>query len=199
LAIAERLGLAHPTTPRTRQPVIMTTDFINTVSHAGKLIDQASSVKYANQLSSERTLEKLEIERVYWSERGIDWGIVTEHEVELILSANISWVHAYREASELSPVTVETVRRVATFLSQRVKQQLPLRDLTNACDDQLGLSPGMSLTVVRHLIASRQWRVDMRQPIKTGQPLALIDALPVTSGYHGKKAGKNDPVRESGD
>lgn len=193
LAIAKRLGITHPTDPRTRQPIVMTTDFINTVRQAGNLIDHARSVKYAQQLSSERTLEKLEIERVYWSERNTDWGIVTEQEVDSILAANVSWVHAYREAAEVSALKGKIIQRIEAVLTPRVnEQQIPLRDLTDACDDQLGLSPGMSLTVVRHLIANRQWEVEMRLPINTAKPLA-ITASPVIGASQpsrGKKAGK---------
>lgn len=186
LAIAERLGFVHPTDPRTRQSVVMTTDFVNTIDQAGKLLDQARSIKYSRELSSDRTLEKLEIERVYWTERDIDWGIVTEHEVEPVLPANVSWVHAYREAAALSPVTDEIIRRVQAVLTPRVNEQrTPLRDLTDACDDQLGLSPGVSLSVVRHLIANKRWQVDMRQAINTSQPLVFLTAAP-----RGKKAGK---------
>ncbi len=136
LSIAERLGIAHPTDPRTRQAVVMTTDFVNTINRAGKLIDQARSIKYSQDLSSNRTLEKLEIERVYWSERKIDWGIVTEHEVEPIFATNVSWVHAYRETTALSPAPAATIRRVEAVLTPRVNEQLaPLRQLTDACSD----------------------------------------------------------------
>jgi hypothetical protein len=191
LAIAERLGIKHPTDPRTRQPVVMTTDFVNTVTRAGKLIDQARSIKYSQDLSSDRTLEKLEIERVYWSERKIDWGIVTEREIEPILAANVSWVHPYRETTALSPATVATIRRVEAVLTPRVKQrQAPLRDLTDACDDQLGLSPGMSLSIARHLIANRRWQVNMRQAINTARPLQLLNTTPGADAPGRKKAGR---------
>ncbi len=186
LDIAKRLGVPHPANPRTRQPIIMTTDFVNTIDQAGKLIDHARSIKYSQELSSDRTLEKLEIERRYWSEREVDWGIVTEHEVEQILAANVSWVHVYRDASALSPTTDELIRRVETRLTPQVNEQRsPLRDLTDACDDQLGLSPGTSLSIVRHLIANRRWQVDMMQAIDTSQPLVLLSPAPC-----GKKAGK---------
>jgi TnsA-like endonuclease N terminal/TnsA endonuclease C terminal len=186
LEVAERLGIKHPTDPRTRQPVVMTTDFVNTVDRQGKLIDQARAIKYSRELSSDRALEKLEIERVYWTEREIDWGVVTEHEMEPVLAANVSWVHAYREATALSPLTDKIIRRVETVLTPRVnKQQAPLRDLTDDCDDQLGLSPGASLSVVRHLIANKRWQVDMKRLINTAQPLAFL-----TAAACGKKGGK---------
>jgi hypothetical protein len=193
LAIAERLGVAHPTDPRTRKPIVMTTDFVNTIKQAGKLTDQARSIKYSQELSSDRTLEKLEIERFYWTERNIDWGIATEHEMKPILTANVLWVHAYREGTALAPVTKEIIRRVEAVLTPRINEQpAPLRELTDTCDDQLGLSPGVSLTVVRHLIANRRWQVEMDQPINPAQPLILITAAPVAAirPPRGKKAGK---------
>jgi hypothetical protein len=190
LAIAERLGITHPTDPHTRQSAVMTTDFVNTINQAGKLIDQARSIKYSQDLSSDRTLEKLEIERVYWSERKIDWGIVTEREIEPILAANVSWVHPYRETKALSPVSVAAIRRVEAVLTPRVNERLaPLRDLTDACDDQLGLSPGMSLSIARHLIANKQWQVDMRQAIDTARPLQFLALTPSAATPGRKKAG----------
>jgi TnsA endonuclease N terminal/TnsA endonuclease C terminal len=172
LALAERLGVAHPQDPRTRQPVVMTTDFVLTVEQAGRQREQARCLKYARDLAARRTLEKLEIERLYWAERGVDWGIVTEHEVDGTCAANVAWVHPYYAVEALTPLTAPTVERVQSVLTPRVRQaRVPLRDLTEACDDQLGLSPGMSLSVVRHLIARRQWCVDMRQTIQPAQPL----------------------------
>ena len=185
------MGIKHPADPRTRQSVVMTTDFVNTINQAGRLIDQARSIKYSQELSSDRTLEKLEIERVYWSERKFDWGIVTEHEVEPILAANVSWVHAYRETTALSPATVAIIRRVEAVLTPHVNEQLaPLRDLTDACDDQLGLSPGMSLSVARHLIANKRWQVDMRQTINTARPLQLLTVAPGADASGRRKAGR---------
>lgn len=191
LAIAERLSVAHPTDPRTRQPIVMTTDFVTTINQKGKLIDQARSIKYSQELSSDRTLEKLEIERLYWTERDLDWGIVTEHEVEPVLAANVSWVHAYRDTAALTPVTDAIIRRVEVVLAPHLNERRsPLRELTDACDDQLGLSPGMSLMVVRHLIANRQWQVDMRQPINTAKPLVLLTAASIIAGPRKRKGGR---------
>lgn len=193
-SLAERLRIAHPIDPRTRQAMVMTTDFVVTVKVAGKLVEQARCLKYARELSAERTLEKLEIERLYWIEKGVDWGIVTEHEMEPMLAANVAWVHAYRAATALAPVTQEMIGRVESVLTPQVSEQrVPLRELTDACDDQLGLSPGMSLTVVRYLIANQCWPVEMLQPINPAQPLMLNTAAPAAQSRssHGKKAGKS--------
>jgi TnsA endonuclease C terminal len=106
--------------------------------------------------------------------------------MEPVLASNVSWVHAYREAAALFPLTDKVIRRVEAVLTPRVnKEQSPLRDLTDACDDQLGLSPGSSLSVVRHLIANKRWQVDIKQTISMARPLAFL-----TAATCGKKEGK---------
>jgi hypothetical protein len=191
LALGERLGIKHPTDPRTREPVVMTTDFVVTIRLDGKLVEQARCLKYAQELVAERTIEKLEIERLYWNEQYVDWGIVTEHEMEPILAANVAWVHPYRAVMDLVPVTGEVVRRVTAVLTPAVQaRQAPLRELTDACDDQLGCAPGMSLTVVRHLIANQHWLVEMKQPINPAQPLGLLATPPAATSTRRKSAGR---------
>jgi len=81
LAIAEQCGIRHPTDPKTQEPVVMTTDFFISVPQSIKVIEQARTLKTAKDLQSQRTIEKLEIERRYWQGRDIDWGIVTEREI----------------------------------------------------------------------------------------------------------------------
>lgn len=71
-AIAADLGIRHPTDPRTREPVVMTTDFVNTVHRPVGTIEQARTLKYAKDLASPRVMEKFEIERLYWAAREID-------------------------------------------------------------------------------------------------------------------------------
>jgi hypothetical protein len=50
----------------------------------------------------------------------------------------------------------------------------PLRDITFDTDRRLRLEAGTSLTLVRHLIATRRWLVDMRKPIRPGRRLVLL-------------------------
>ncbi len=45
---------------------------------------------------------------------------------------------------------------------------------TNMCDDRLGLDPGTSLAIVRHLLASRRWQIDMQNHIDFRQPIVLL-------------------------
>lgn len=180
-SIAERLKYKHPTDPSTQTHIVMTTDFLVTIKQSGKFVEQARTIKHSNDLSSERTLEKLEIERIYWLEENIDWGIVTEKDIDPIIADNVSWLYEYKDLSALNPLTNKDVSRIHKFLVPNISNgQTPLRDLTNACDGKLGYSNSMgsSLSVVRYLIANKLLKVDMKKPINPSEPLAILDIAP---------------------
>ncbi|KAI94320.1 hypothetical protein T281_11610 [Rhodomicrobium udaipurense JA643] len=59
-------------------------------------------MKTATDLDKPRTLEKLEIERRYWLEQGVDWGIVTERDIPKVAVRNIAWVHSYGTLSHIN-------------------------------------------------------------------------------------------------
>lgn len=177
LAIAKDLGVRHPMDRKTREFKVMTTDFLITIRKPIGSEDQARTVKYVKDLSSIRVMEKFEIERIYWKSRGIQWEIVTEKDIDHILAANIEWVHPYYDLSSLFPLTRNIVRSVETLLTPQVAAgEARLRDLTNACDSQLSLETGMSLMVVRHLLANKRWQVNMSEPLQPAKKIKLIAA-----------------------
>ncbi len=61
-----------------------------------------------------------------------------------------------------------------------------LADIAATCDDQLGLTPGLSLSVARHLLANRFWQVDMHQPIHPSHRLVLLTAMPIETTQTGR-------------
>lgn len=129
---------------------------------------------YAQDLQSKRNLEKLEIERCYWQRRNIDWGIVTEREVSQTIAENIKWLHPYLDLNDLPQSDITRITMVMTPLVLQAKDSLA--DIAAICDDQLGLRPGLSLLVVRHLLANRVWQVNMVQPIRPSERLVLLSS-----------------------
>ncbi len=176
LTIAEQCGIRHPTDPKTKEPVVMTTDFLITVPRTIEVIEQARTVKTAKDLQSERTLEKLEIERRYWQGRNINWGIVSEREIPEALAKNVEWLHPFFQVENLSSLAKRELARITTVLTVEIaKDNTSLADIAADCDDRLGLEPGISLSVSRYLIASRQWSVDMNRLIEPSKPLVLLN------------------------
>ena len=183
VAIAEQHGIAHP--PKNKAPEVMTSDFLITIRNDDKLVDQVRTIKPAKDLASKRTLEKLELERRYWKAQNIDWRIVTENEISRPLAENVKWVHPFRNLRDHPGLTEKAVQRIEQVLAQEVRGgTLPLSTIATKCDDLLGQPPGASLTVVRHLLATRRWTTDMSIPIDPSKPVPLAPTQPITSEEH---------------
>lgn len=177
LAIAESLGIRHPTHPKTKRPIEMTTDAILTIRRGAQVRYCARTLKYAHALASSRVLEKFEIEKLYWERRGYDWGIVTEKDVPIVLARNVEYVHACRAVETCAPLSPKELKSLAAVLTSELeKGQASLRSVTQWADERLGHKPGVSMRVVRHLIANRTLPVDMSVKIDPSKPLTLIRA-----------------------
>jgi hypothetical protein len=175
LEIAKECGVIHPRDPKTKQPIVMTTDFLNTVRQGAVERDSARAIKCADALSSKRTMEKLEIERRYWEAKKVDWKIVTDGDIPKALAKNVEWVHQYRRLEDFSNLSDTAITQIVAALTKGVTTiNAPLRDITLQTDDKLGLEVGTSLSIVRNLIANRRWRVNMNEPINPCARLMLI-------------------------
>ena len=96
-SIAHALSIRYPDYPGTKVPFVMTTDFLLTIKQPdGSTRLAARTIKYTESLKPskglERTLEKFQIERAYWNDRGVDWNIVTEKDLPTPLIQNLDWL-----------------------------------------------------------------------------------------------------------
>jgi hypothetical protein len=121
LAIAEECGVTHPTDPVTKQPVVMTTDLLVTRRREEGSVYEARAIKYDSELKKPRVLEKLEIERRYWKQRNIDWGIIRECEIHQPLIDNIRWIRPYFNIADLYPLTEEVIHQTASKLARYIR------------------------------------------------------------------------------
>ncbi|GIO09877.1 hypothetical protein J31TS6_59050 [Brevibacillus reuszeri] len=168
LSIAEELDIKHPADPRSKHPIVLTTDFLVSVGNQ----EVARTIKPSSQLDSPRVIEKFEIERRYWATRNIDWGIVTELDIPKILVQNIEWIHKEHnneDTQRLGPYVVSGIEKIV--LESIRDSHISLAVATSMADDQLGLEPGTSLAMIRHFIAAKRWKVNMNKPILPSQPL----------------------------
>ena len=177
LAIASRLGIKHPTDPQTKEPVVLTTDFMATIRKGNRKILTARTVKPDEQLDKRRVEEKLYIEKIFYRCRSVDWGVVPENSLSETLARNVGWVHPCypMPAAKHRSVSDEQLSRLIPCLTERVlRDSCPLTEITTALDREMNLKPGSSLFVARHLIATKRWEVDMTQPIHPNEPLYLL-------------------------
>jgi len=167
LEIAERLRIKHPTDPHSKEPVVMTSDFlIDWITDDG-VIQKIRTVKPSDQLEFNRVIEKFEIERTFWEEQNFDWGIVTEQEIkeQKILTGNVMSVHRKWWFDDLPAQTQNHFAHIEEALYDRIcKKGMTPAIAAQQVDGLLRLPPGCSLTALRHLLARKVWKVDMNTP-----------------------------------
>ncbi|MDD3022462.1 MAG: TnsA endonuclease N-terminal domain-containing protein [Syntrophomonadaceae bacterium] len=81
--LCEKNNIKHPQDPLTKTNIVMTTDFLYIIKDfSGKTKWQACAVKMSEDLNDIRTREKLFIEKLYWESMGVQWGKLTELQVD---------------------------------------------------------------------------------------------------------------------
>lgn len=109
-AIASSLNVRPPVYPGTSVPLVLTTDFLITqVDSTGKERLVARSMKYAKEIEDaskgeqDRLLEKLEIERLFWARRNIEWKLVLYERLSQVRIRNLLILRSY---ALISPMLV---------------------------------------------------------------------------------------------
>lgn len=121
----------------------------------------------SSELEKSRTLEKLEIERRYWAERGIDWGIVTERELPESLCRNLGRLAGYSSIDEGAFLgTVDRIDREHSAWTHT-----SLREFCSAMDTRFAFETGRTLEIVLHLLATKVWGADLNEIIDETTPL----------------------------
>ena len=164
--IANEKGIKHPTDPKSQVPIVMTTDFLLTIKISTGTKQVARTIKPSNELENQRTIEKFEIERAYWESRGIDWGIVTEKEIPKDMVENVEWLHlSYYEIEDLPASTLSTyAQQMKSFIQ---KYNTSIIEVVTTFDQTFQLEDGMGLEILKHLIARKEFPVNITKKIFT--------------------------------
>lgn len=170
LLIAEELGLAHPTDTKTKEPIVMTSDFCITLKKGNSTQDIIRTAKYKKELIDRRVMEKFYIEEKYWERHGLDWGIVTEEEINKNYSQNLSDIldyydlndnHAFKEISFEEKDDI-----IIAFLQRIVGSEKNIREISSLFEKDLQLEKGAGITLFKHLVARKYINIDLFSPLR---------------------------------
>lgn len=169
ISIADELGLRHPKDPETGEDIVMTTDFLITVSTEDGIKEVARTIKSKDDLLDKRILEKFEIERVFWKKRNIDWAIVTEEEIDKIIAHNISFIQGYRDIKNVDGFTnldsLEIQDLVYEFIRRIVDDKRSVRAVSLEFDNDMSLESGCGLSIFKYLIINKIIKIDISKKI----------------------------------
>ena len=181
MLIANELGIEHPKNPGTGELIVMTTDFLVNINYNNEHYEIARTIKSKDDLMNKRVSEKFEIERVYWEKKGIDWGIVTDDEIDKVIANNISLVHGYTEiwtidsfndveASELKDLIYEFMKRI-------IDNKKSMRTICTEFDNEMCLEKGSSLCIFKYLVINKNIEIDITEKINVNK---VIDTISIT-------------------
>ncbi|MCY6957423.1 TnsA endonuclease N-terminal domain-containing protein [Clostridium brassicae] len=169
ILIAEELGLEHPKNPTTGEFIVITTDFFINIKNNNEFYEVARTIKAKDELMNRRILEKFEIERMYWKKRNIDWGIVTENEIDKIIANNISFVHAYNDITHLDCFNeinkIDLQDLVYEFIKRILDSNRGMRTICSQFDNDMSLEKGSGLSIFKYLIINKIINIDITEKI----------------------------------
>lgn len=176
--IADRMGVRHPQDVATKVPLVMTTDFVVDVLRGGKLVTEALAFKPSTEIEKPRTLEKLQIERLYWEQQGVPWRIATELDLHMALVMNLEWIRtpAFEHQEESwGGRSRETLSQVLQAVSLSPSQSLGA--FCARTDECLSLEIGTTLMTIRTLLATKSIRADMTVPLNDKVSMGVFQVV----------------------
>ena len=166
IKIADRLGIRYPYDRKSGFPYVLTSDFLVTTRQG----TVARSVKLAKDLDNPRVCEKLEIERQYWKNKGIEWRLVTENEISRVKARNIEWLFS---GSPLEEIICEDEKRnqsIEYFLSLYEDLKVSFPDILLEVEQNFDLKDGAGICIFKALIRRRKILLEMEKPINLSEP-----------------------------
>ena len=169
LEIADLLHIRHPFSGRYYNPV--TTDLL--IRKGDSWI--ARAVKTTRDLEKPRVIEKLEIERVYFERRNIDWKIITEKELNRDLVQNLNWLWNGESPDALFPEPHLLPEAESLFCLWYSDDSLPFPALLEQIESRFHLPPGSGLCVFKSLLRKGRIRIDMSKPLNMLNPRCPVE------------------------
>lgn len=164
--IAEVFGLPHGRYQGT--PQVLTSDFVVDFEDSRRPT-VAIQAKYAADLQKPEVIERLELERRYWEEKGIPWVIVTEREVSKVATANIQWLYPAHSEDNVAQDELAHYQQLFLHEFQRYPDS-KLTALAQGLDTSGRLETGQALYWLRQLLARHYFLFDLDTPYRELKP-----------------------------
>ena len=171
LKISQLLDIEHPQHPKSKDPIIMTTDFLLTCSDGKRIWYEAVCIKPSEKLFDRRTAQKLDIERVWWELLGVPFHIFCLSEINQIKSKNIQWITDPKRKKYPSQPT-DVRERAKCLLTVGTAQ---LSDICETFSREIGISNDDALLLLKSLLADKEVMIDLARPIVLSGMVEVIE------------------------
>ena len=164
LEIADLLHIRHPYSGRYYNP--LTTDLLILKDNTWL----ARAVKTSADLEDHRVIEKLEIERIYYQRRRIDWKIITEKQLDRHVIQNLDWLWYSTDPESVLSESRLFKEAESAFQELYMEAAMPFPTLLDRIESLYSLAPGSGICIFISLIRKGDITIDLSQPINMADP-----------------------------
>lgn len=162
MKIATDMGIEYPKDAKSGTPNVLATTFMLVVKEGDQIVEKARTFKQVKDLGT-KVAEILELEKRYFTAKGIDWGIITEKEVPTLLVENIEWIHSSYKLEATAEMSEEELRHVSGVLKSKLNTiDSTINKIATSLDKDMNLDDGTCLSLFKHLLARKEIIMDMR-------------------------------------
>ena len=162
-AIAEALQIPHPIYPGSCIPTVMTTDLVLTLKEPDGIRLLAVSVKMTKDLTR-RTLEKLALEKSYWTSKGIDWVLETEQSLPMVRARNLEFFENSRHLVAKNEASISPTSFAKAFEGSWSPHMRYVEILKTTCK-KIGIDENAGHNLLGSAIWARTSRIDIESNI----------------------------------
>lgn len=170
MRIAEELGIRHGRYQGT--PQVLTSDFLVDFDDPQRPT-VAIQAKYSADLQKPEVIERLELERRYWQEKGISWAIVTEREVSREAFSNIQWLYPANAEDDIARDDLAHYQQLFLLEFKRHPDR-KLTTIAQGLDISGQLEAGQALYWLRQLLARHCFIFNIDTPYRELKPKDLV-------------------------
>lgn len=160
--IAMEMGVAHPVTVE-GTPGVLSTDLLLTCDAGNQLTLEAIAVKPVQALQKRRVLEKLEIERRYWTAQGVSWRLFTESHVDSVRLLNVETLRNFWSGEGCRALLGSEFEKIADGWRAEVESGKSIR-VKECCEmfaTRFGCEPQAMMDVLMHLLSRKHVCTDL--------------------------------------
>lgn len=160
--IAMEMGVAHPVTVE-GTPGVLTTDLLLTCESGAGFVLEAIAVKPVKALQTTRVLEKLEIERRYWTSQGAHWRLFTESDVDFARILNLETLRRFSSDEPGRLLLGDVFDTVAAEWRAEIAsgKSLQVRECCHWLAARHDRSPQAVMDVLMHLLSQKHVFTDL--------------------------------------
>lgn len=163
LKIADQMAIVHPPKYRSdpNKKTVITSDFNLLVREGKEVKEIVRTIKTESDYEKPRTQEKLLIEKEYWSQKGIDWGVILHSEKCKIIGRNIYSIYQdyfWNDKMQFSEEELNWLKY--KFKDKLIESNDDVIKVTSDFERLMDWEEGEGLSFFKYLITHKEVKVD---------------------------------------